>query len=154
MTDAVASIPWGHVRFRGNSGTRSEGPLMGALQDVGNDRAEAPGLMRLRMYGQSDQGGGSRCRPWTGLGADGGGAVTTNVSPPYGGCGAHDVPAPRRRKTKSKGTICIFRYKQATPTGFVIQATSSQPHIRQLKMWVITRVETLSFCRESLRDAG
>ena len=48
------------------------------------------------------------------------------------------IHAPRRRKTKRKGKICVFPYKQATPTRFMTQPTNSLPHIRQLKMCVMT----------------
>ena len=34
---------------------------------------------------------------------------------------------PRRRKTKRRGTICVLPYKQATPAGFALEATNSQP---------------------------
>src|ERR1051326_6710708 len=34
---------------------------------------------------------------------------------------------PRRRKTKRRGIICVLPYKQATPAGFAVEATNSQP---------------------------
>src|ERR1043165_8646270 len=46
---------------------------------------------------------------------------------------------PRRRKTKRRGTICVLPYKQATPAGFAVEATNSQPYARLSEMWVMTR---------------
>ena len=51
------------------------------------------------------------------------------------------VHAPRRRKTKRLAAIVVLPYKQATPTGFLTQATSSQPHTKQLEMWVMPSPE-------------
>ena len=45
---------------------------------------------------------------------------------------------PRRRKTKSGGTIYVLPYKQATPTGFGMQADNREPYMSPLKMRVMT----------------
>ena len=60
--------------------------------------------------------------------------------------------APRRRKTKSGGTIYVLPYKQATPTGFGMQADNSEPYMSPAKMWVMTRRERRAPIVEIYRD--
>jgi len=59
---------------------------------------------------------------------------------------------PRRRKTKRRRTICVLLYKQATPTGFGMQADNSESYLSSAEMCVMTSVETLGYFQISLRD--
>jgi hypothetical protein len=64
--------------------------------------------------------------------------MPAKMSAPQNAPGLEMATVPRRRKTKSGGTIYVLPYKQATPPGFGMQAGNSEPYMSPAKMWVMT----------------